>query len=70
MLPTLCASCKWFDDGKCPAFPKGIPEDIMVWGADHRSVLPQQEGTTVHVLQDGKEQAFEDWVFTYVLAPE
>ena len=68
-LPNLCDSCKHFKrtKGTCVAFPGGIPKDIMLFGGDHREVLPNQKGTTVHELADGKEEAFEDWMFTYVL---
>jgi hypothetical protein len=69
-MPNLCGSCVHFDKGKCPAFPKGIPDDILLYGGDHRSLWPQQVGTTVHVLKDGEESFFEDWLDTYVFAPD
>lgn len=70
-MPTICQSCKWYQKGgTCPAYPKGIPADIRTWGGDHRSVLPDQVGTTVWILADGKESEFEDWIFTFVLPPE
>lgn len=71
MRPSLCGSCIHYDGkGNCDAFPKGIPDDILFYGGDHRSLWPQQVGTTVHVLKDGKEQDFEDWLDTYVFAPD
>lgn len=69
-LPSVCASCAHYDAGKCPAFPKGIPDDIVLWGGDHRSLWPGQTGTTVHVLKDGEESFFEDWLDTYVYVPD
>jgi hypothetical protein len=70
IMPNLCGSCTHYDDGKCEAFPQGIPEDIEVWGGDHRLPVPGQVGAVVHELQSGKEQEYEDWTFTYVLPPE
>lgn len=70
MVPTLCGSCVHYKDRKCPAFPRGIPNAIMIFGADHREVLPGQEGTTVHVLQIGLEQRYEDWLDTFVYPPD
>jgi hypothetical protein len=69
-MPNLCASCVHNDGPTCPAFPQGIPDDIRFWGGDHRSIWPGQEGTTVHVLKDGAESSFDDWLLTYALTPE
>lgn len=67
-FPSLCASCVHYRKGDvCSAFPKGIPDSILLFGEDHRTLHPQQVGTTVHVVKDGKEQEFEDWLETYVL---
>jgi hypothetical protein len=67
-VPSLCASCRFIKkDGTCAAFPDGIPDDILFWGGDHRGIVDGQVGTTTHILKDGKEQDFEDWVFTYVV---
>lgn len=73
-MPSLCASCKNKSDADgaptCPAFPQSIPDAIFFDGGDHRELWPGQEGLTVHELKTGKEQEFEDWVFTYVLPAE
>lgn len=63
---SICNSCVHFKDGACPAFPDGVPESILIDGADHRSVLPGQEGQTVHVLQRRKEDQFEEWLDAYI----
>lgn len=69
--PTLCASCVHLKKGgKCDAFPKGIPDSVLMFGQDHRSVIEGQVGSTVHVLKDGKEEDFEDWLDTYVFASD
>lgn len=67
MMPNLCASCVHFKKGKCAAFPKGIPDSILLDGEDHRSLHAAQVGTDVHLLKPGGEEAFEDWLYTYVL---
>jgi hypothetical protein len=43
-----CGTCVHLKDGRCPAFPDGIPAEI--WGADvkHREVRPDQTGETVY----------------------
>jgi hypothetical protein len=69
-MPNLCSSCVHFKDGKCDAFPRGIPLDIVLYGGDHRSLWPQQVGSTVHVLQNGLESRFDDWLDTYVFVPD
>lgn len=70
-VPTICSSCVFFKKNTCPAYPDGIPEGLSVWGdEDHRQLRPDQQGTTVWALKDGKEQQFEDWLFMYVLPAE
>lgn len=43
---TICTLCKlldWNEDGvrACPAFPAGIPDEILYRGFDHRNPYPQ-----------------------------
>lgn len=26
----VCLSCEYYNAGKCPAYPKGIPDEILV----------------------------------------
>jgi hypothetical protein len=48
----LCLKCRNLDDGSyehpaCPAFPDGIPANIILGGAAHFKVARGQEGDTV-----------------------
>jgi len=54
-----CFDCLWFkaDDHsglKCKAFPKGIPEDILM-GEPHNEIRPDQEGNFIYVGPDPKK---------------
>lgn len=43
-----CASCKnYFSDLVCQAFPKGIPEEILIDENDHSKPLPDQDNDIV-----------------------
>lgn len=62
-LPALCDSCKHLRSNgfSCPAFPKRIPDDIRVWGEDHRKIRAGQTGDTVWELKPGKEEELAAW---------
>ena len=52
IFPQLCARCKhWMSDnrgwGKCSAFPKGIPEKILLNKKKHIKPLPDQKNDIV-----------------------
>jgi hypothetical protein len=49
-VATQCVYCKHQARGGlpvCPAFPGWIPDDVQLNEADHRTLYPGQEGTTV-----------------------
>lgn len=45
-----CMDCKHLKDGTltCPAFPKGIPMNVLSNKVDHDKVLDGQTGTDVY----------------------
>jgi hypothetical protein len=53
---SICASCAHFRhrlssfQAVCPAFPNGIPNEILQGDVDHRSRHPDQVGDVVHTL--------------------
>ncbi len=48
MEKILCFNCKWYVAAlACPAFPAGIPEEIMAGSNDHSEVQPGQAGNFV-----------------------
>lgn len=60
-LPTLCASCRFLKGRNCAAFPRGIPDEIFVWGGPHTEATPEQKNNVAWELKDGKEEEFEQW---------
>lgn len=45
MQNNLCSDCKNYQgDGKCKAFPKGIPDIVLLGYNDHRIIIEGQEG--------------------------
>lgn len=62
ILANLCMSCTHKRQGKntCTAFPLGIPEDIFLWGRDHRTPVPGDSGI-VFELDTGKADLFTVW---------
>jgi hypothetical protein len=61
----LCDACKNLRGNgfSCPAYPSRIPDDIRVWGADHRKIRADQEGRTIFELGNTDKQAkvFDQW---------
>jgi hypothetical protein len=56
----LCLKCRNLDDGSyehpaCPAFPDGIPSNIILGGAAHFKMARGQEGDTVFAPKPGLE---------------
>jgi hypothetical protein len=66
-VPTLCAACDRFRAGKkCEAFSKGIPVDIVLFGADHREPIDGDHGVQfVKKSGSAAQKAFEDWRFVF-----
>ncbi len=65
----LCQSCKRrrYEDSCvvpmpaiCEAFPKGIPDEILVNQADHRNRYPGDHGL-IFVLAAGDEDLYQAW---------
>lgn len=54
----LCFSCKHFNSVKwvCPAFPKGIPEEILTGENDHSEPLPDQNNNIVFESVDNESE--------------
>lgn len=53
-------------EGKCAAFPEGIPSDIVRLGADHRVRFPGDGGIRFQQADnDEARQAFVDWQETF-----
>ncbi|MCC7494990.1 MAG: hypothetical protein IT204_21760 [Fimbriimonadaceae bacterium] len=49
MLPNQCGMCKHYHRGgkgelTCPAFPSGIPFEIVTYAFDHRLPYPGDQG--------------------------
>jgi hypothetical protein len=46
---SVCNRCKHFDvfDYTCPAFPEGIPDELLAGKAQHNEVLKGQTGDTI-----------------------
>lgn len=61
--PILCQACTRFDSsGVCEAFPRGIPTEIVVYGADHRAPLTGDHGITFEQREtEAARRAFQDW---------
>ena len=61
-LPIVCNSCLHrLTNTTCNAFPKGIPEDIRVWGDPHNTPTASQANKIVWEFAPGTEQEFQDW---------
>jgi hypothetical protein len=62
-LPVICLACARFrKDGTCKAFPNGIPDDIVVFGRDHRTSVNGDNGITFLQGEEPEQiEAFSDW---------
>lgn len=61
--PNLCRSCARLneDEATCAAYPDGIPDEIRVFGADHRGRLPGDHD--IQYLFDGRhEEDRAEWM--------
>jgi hypothetical protein len=58
--PALCLACqRKIDPGNtCTSFPEGIPDDILLGGADHRV---SRHGEQPFLLDPAKMAEFEDF---------
>lgn len=59
---TLCVACSRLRPaGACVAFPDGIPEEIVRFGADHRTPVPGDNGVTFRLrnANDARESLAE-----------
>jgi hypothetical protein len=62
ILPIACDSCKnRISLTTCLAFPKGIPDDIKVWGSPHNTPTTSQANKIVWEFAPGTEPEFEAW---------
>jgi len=67
-VPTLCVACtrRIGDDPEaCTSFPQGIPENIVIYGDDHRRSLAGEEPFE---LDGERADQFNNWAIH--LAPE
>jgi len=75
----LCLGCKHFQSRKlaCPAFPNGIPSDVLEGFLPHVEILPDQKGAYVFELEEkipeltrrGEEQRIrfpKEWVEKWI----
>ena len=59
-MPVLCPSCRRFDGrAACTSFPGGIPDEILVWGGDHRET---SSGELPFELDPERREAYDEWV--------
>jgi hypothetical protein len=66
-LPTLCVACTrrvdlTGDNPTCTSFPEGIPEEIVTFGADHRTSLA---GEPPFELDPERQAEYDDWTATH-----
>lgn len=59
----LCVVCRHFKPGQpglpCDAFPKGVPEDILINTLDHRKPVEGDQGVQFEV-REGQEAKLEE----------
>jgi len=55
-----CISCKYFnDDGfYCPAYPDGIPNELLAGKITHREIIKEQTGKTIFELDKSLQNDF------------
>jgi hypothetical protein len=71
-VPNLCDACaravdltgESTPDGQavCRSFPFGIPEDIIVWGGDHRQPVAAE---APFELDPERREEFDQWLATF-----
>lgn len=59
LLEAICFNCKHYNEEKgiCKAFPKVIPEEILIGNNDHSKPLPDQGNDIVFEPVNKKERA-------------
>lgn len=63
-FPNLCSGCFFYipDDGSCKAFPRGIPDEILRLGGDHRTTVGGDRGIVFQQKQTERARAaVEEW---------
>ena len=63
VMPSLCLACRRLKDGNvCAAFPEGIPNNIILYGADHRQPIRGDNGILFEMsARPTAPKAFNDW---------
>lgn len=60
--PSTCDSCiHRLSESTCQAFPRGIPEDILMDGALHNAPRKGQGNRIVWEFAPGTDQEFQNW---------
>jgi coproporphyrinogen III oxidase len=69
IAPTQCRACAHFSPelgAGCRAFPKGRPDSIRFFGADHRNPVRGDGGLVFQKShENGADAAFADWEKTF-----
>jgi hypothetical protein len=67
MFPTMCLACaRYREEGKCDAFPDGIPVDIFNFGGDHRQPVVGDNGLQFQLKDDpASREVFDTWERTF-----
>ena len=62
--PNLCQACRHYRGGTtCAAFPDGIPDNILLFGDDHRKPVEGDNGVTFEVKNTNEARGlFEEWL--------
>lgn len=62
-MPVICNACARFrSNGTCKAFPEKIPDDIVVFGRDHRTSVNGDDGIVfLQGESDEQKRAFTHW---------
>lgn len=72
-IPNLCRACIHYvpDDGTCDAFPRGVPDDILLLGGDHRTSLGVDNGVVFEPRSTPRAQLIlQEWEqFNAALSP-
>lgn len=59
-LPDLCRSCVHLhkDRATCDAFPAGVPDSIITFGADHTVPFPGDKGILFELRKNDPDAQF------------